>query len=107
MSPHTHGDAPFKFFKLKKIFFMARRAIPMIAFPRVRTIYIYIYIILYIFIFNRPLTRVCVVYVVKEVTSSGGARSINGRGAEKNARSSSTDQQKESCVAYVETGTNS
>ena len=46
--------------------FMARRAIPMIAFPRVRTIYIYIYI--YIFIFNRPLTRVCVVYVVKEVT---------------------------------------
>ena len=25
-------------------FFMARRAIPMIAFPRVRTIYIYIYI---------------------------------------------------------------
>ena len=41
---------------------MARRAIPMIAFPRVRTIYIYI------FIFNRPLTRVCVVYVVKEVT---------------------------------------
>ena len=52
-------------------------------------------------------TRVCVVYVVKEVTSFPGARSINGRGAKKNARSSSTHQQKESCVAYVETGTNS
>ena len=51
--------------------------------------------------------RVCVVYVVKEVTSFQGARSINGHGAKKNARSSSTDQQNESCVAYVETGTNS
>ena len=58
---------------------MARRAIPMIAFPRVRCMFIYIYI--YIYIFNRPLTRVCVVYVVKEVTSFRGARSINGRGA--------------------------
>ena len=53
--------------------FMARRAIPMIAFPRVRCM----------FIFNRPLTRVCVVYVVKEVTSFRGARSINGRGAKR------------------------
>ena len=31
-------------------------------------------------------TRVCVVYIVKEVTSFPGARSINGRGAKKNAR---------------------
>ena len=52
------------------IMFMAHRAIPMIAFPRVRTIYIYILV---------SLTRVCVVYVVyvvKEVTSSPGG-SIN------------------------------
>ena len=54
--------------------FMARRAIPMIAFPRVRCMFIIIYILV-------SLTRVCVVYVVKEVTSFGGARSINGRGA--------------------------
>ena len=51
--------------------------------------------------------RVCVVYVVKKVTSFPGAQSINGHGAKKNARSSSTHQQKESCVAYVDTGTNS
>ena len=52
---------------------MAHRAIPMIAFPRVRTIYIYIYIILV-----SP-TRVYVVYIV-EVTSFPGTWSINGRG---------------------------
>ena len=34
------------------------------------------------------LARLCVVYVVKEVASFPGARSINGRGAQKNARSS-------------------
>ena len=51
----------------------------MIAFHGVESIYIYIYI--YIYIFNRPLARVCVVYVVKEVTYFRGARSINGRGA--------------------------
>ena len=46
---------------------MARRAITMIAFPRVRTIYIYNYIYnIYMFV---SLTRVCIVYVVKEVTS--------------------------------------
>ena len=46
--------------------FMARRAIPMmIAFPRVRCMFIIIYILV-------SLTRVCVVYVVKEVTSFGG-----------------------------------
>ena len=58
----------------EEIFFMARRAIPMIAFPRVRCMFIYIYM------FVSP-TRVWVVYVVKEVTSFPGARSINGRGA--------------------------
>ena len=57
---------------------MARRAIPMIAFPRVRCMFIYN--IIYIYMFVSP-TRVWVVYVVKEVTSFPGARSINGRGA--------------------------
>ena len=52
--------------------FMARRAIPMIAFHSVESIYIYILC---------PLARLCVVYVVKEVASFPGARSINGRGA--------------------------
>ena len=52
---------------------MARRAIPMIAFPRVRTIYIYNnYNILV-----SP-TRVCVVYVVKEVTPSRGLDQLMG-----------------------------
>ena len=47
---------------------MAHRAIPMIAFPWIRTIYLV------------SLARVCVVYVVKEVASfRPGA--INGRGA--------------------------
>ena len=50
---------------------MARRAIPMIAFPRVRCMFIYIYI----YMFVSP-TRVCVVYVVKEVTSFPGG-SVN------------------------------
>ena len=50
---------------------MARRAIPMIAFPWVRTIYIFLC----------PLVRVCVVYVLKEVASFLGAWSINERGA--------------------------
>ena len=54
--------------------FMARRAIPIIAFHGVESIYIYIYILV-------SLARVCVVYVVKEVASFRGARSINGRGA--------------------------
>ena len=52
--------------------------------------------------------RLCVVYVVKEVTSFRGVRSINGRGTKRtHAQACSTDQQKESCIAYVETGTNS
>ena len=45
--------------------FMARRAIPMIAFHGVESIY-------YNYIFLRPLARVCVVYIVKEVASFGG-----------------------------------
>ena len=57
----------------KGVLFMARRAIPMIAFHAGEYIYI-------LFICLWPLTRVCVVYVVKEVTSFQGARSINGRG---------------------------
>ena len=47
----------------------------MIAFPRVRCMFIYILV---------SLMRVCVVtvvYVVKEVASFRGARSINGHGA--------------------------
>ena len=45
---------------------------------------------------------------VKEVASFRGARSINGRGAERNARSSSkTSRKKSRCVVYVETRTNS
>ena len=58
---------------------MARRAIPIIAFPWVRCMFIYIYIYIYICLW--PLTRLCIVYVVKEVTSFQGAWSINGRGA--------------------------
>ena len=57
---------------------MANRAIPMIAFHG-GLMYIYIYIYMYIFLC--PHVRVCVVYVVKEVVSFPGARSINGRGA--------------------------
>ena len=53
--------------------FMARRAIPMIAFHGVESIYIYFFLC--------SLARVCVVYVVKEVASFPGARSINGCGA--------------------------
>ena len=52
--------------------FMARRAIPMIAFPRVRCMFIYIYNYI---MFVSP-TRVWVVYVVKEVTSFPGG-SVN------------------------------
>ena len=78
---------------------MACRAISMIAFPLVQSMFIYRYMFV-------SLIRVCVIYLVKEVAFRG-AQSINGRGIQKNACSSSTDQQKESCVAYVETGTNS
>ena len=52
---------------------MARRAIPMIAFPRVRCMFIYNYN--YILVL---LTRVCVVYVVKEVRHSGGFGQLMG-----------------------------
>ena len=49
---------------------MAHRAIPIIAFHGVESIYIYICL--------WPLARLCVVYVVKEIASFPGARSING-----------------------------
>ena len=55
------------------ILVMARRAIPIIAFHGVESIYIYIYMFV-------SLARLCVVYVVKEVASFPGARSINRRG---------------------------
>ena len=73
---------------------MARRAIPMIAFPRVRCM----------FIFNRPLTRVCVVYVVKEVTSFRGLGQLMGV-ARKRTRALSLQTSRK--IVYVETGTNS
>ena len=63
---------------INSLLFMARRTIPMIAFTWIRCMFIHIY---YIFIFLCPLVRVCVVYIVKEVTSfQGGARSISGHG---------------------------
>ena len=49
------------------IIFMARRAIPMIVFHGVETIYIII------FIFLCSLARLCVVYVFKKVASFPGA----------------------------------
>ena len=50
------------------------------------------------------LMRVCIVYVVKEVTSFQGLGQLMGV---ERKRTRARDQQKESCVAYVETGTNS
>ena len=50
---------------------MARRAIPIIAFHGVESIYIYIYILV-------SLARVCVVYVVKEVRHSRGLGQLMG-----------------------------
>ena len=67
------------------IIFMAHSAIPIIAFHGVEYIYIYIYIYIHVYIYIImfvSLTRVCVVYVVKEVASFWGARSINGRALE-------------------------
>ena len=63
-----------EYFRKSLPFFMARRAILMIAFPWVRCMFIYI---IYMFV---SLKRVCVVYEVKEVMTFPGARSINGRG---------------------------
>ena len=50
------------------------------------------------------LARVCVVYVFKEVASFRGLGQLMGVAHD---RTHTRDQQKESCVAYVETGTNS
>ena len=59
--------------------FMAHRAIPIIAFHGVESIYIYIYIYMFV-----SLARLCIVYVVKEVASFLGARSINGVARKRN-----------------------
>ena len=53
------------------------------------------------------LTQVCIVYVVKKLRHSRGLGQLMGVARKRNACSSSTNQQKESCVAYVETRTNS
>ena len=53
---------------------MAHRDITMIAFPRVRCMFIYYYMFV-------SLARACVVYLVKEVVSFWGAQSINGPSA--------------------------
>ena len=78
---------------------MARRAIPMIAFPRVRSMFIYIFMFV-------SLTQVCIVYVVKEVTSFRGARSgIIERALE--LYRAAERKLLVALLAYVETGTNS
>ena len=68
---------------------------------------------MYVIIYNYILTRACVVYVVKEVASFRGARSINGRGANR-TRARALRRllvymrpERKLLVAYVETGTNS
>ena len=61
----THSGE-LRIIKMYNIIFMARRAIPIIAFHGVETIYI-------IFIFLCPLARLCVVYIIKEVASFPGA----------------------------------
>ena len=98
---------------------MARRAIPMIAFQRVRTIYIlYIYIYIYIYIYQErgscapdiyilvSLARVCVVYVaLRKLRHSGGLSQLMGVARNRTrARALQTSRKKEK---YVETGTNS
>ena len=50
-----------------------------------------------------PLTRICVVYVVKEVTSFRGLGQLMGVTRKERA----LQLQQKLCVAYVETGTNS
>ena len=53
-------------------------------------------------------TRVCVVYIVKEVTSFPGLELALGQlMGVVCKRMRDQHQQKESCVGYVETGTNS
>ena len=84
---------------------MARRAIPMIAFPRVRcrpydcfptgSMYVYMFV---------SLTRVCVVYLVEKVTSFPGRGQLMGVARK---RTHARAHQKESCAAFVETRTNS
>ena len=74
---------------------MARRAIPIIAFPRVRCMFIYIYIYIY-----SCVTYTSIVYVVKKVTSSRGLGQLMGVARNRTraqALQTSTEQQKESC----------
>ena len=78
---------------------MARRAIPMIAFPLVRTIYICLW----------PLTRMRCIRSLRKLRHSRGLGQLMGV-ARKRTRSEAlqTSRKKaQSCVAYVETGTNS
>ena len=72
---------------------MARRAIPIIAFPRVRCMFIYIYI-------YSCVTYASIVYVVKEVTSSRGLGQLMGVARNRTLAQvlqTSTEQQKENC----------
>ena len=43
--------------------------------------YIYMYIYIYMFVATYSLTRLCIVYIAKEVNVFRGAQSINGCGA--------------------------
>ena len=74
------------------VFFMACRAIPMIAIHGVKSIYNYIYI----FIFLCPLTRLCVVYVFSFVIPGG---SVNkwARNRTRARATSSTRRRKVAC----------
>ena len=77
----------------------------MIAFPRLRCMFIYIYILV-------SFTRVCIVYVVKEVTSFwGGLGQLMGvprnRTLAQALQSAADKKLLVALLAYVETGTNS
>ena len=68
---------------------MAREAIPIIAYPWVRTIYIYNYVCMFV-----SFAQVCIVYVVKEVTSFMGLSQLMGM-VRKGTRAQATDQQEQ------------
>ena len=68
---------------------------PVIAFPRVRTTCV-------LFLCPLAITRVCVVYVVKEVVSFPGGAWL---GQSCSSSATAAGRKKESC--YVKTGTNS
>ena len=50
---HFHGVIAETNYEYLQCFVMARRAIPMIAFPRVRCMFIYMYIHVYIYLYVR------------------------------------------------------